>query len=341
MNQNPSFQDNALRKCNKILEDYGEEIAKKSRSIMLDDSTLAELKDPLEFISKTWKDPLTPTLMVLSCKAVGGQPKKTNNVAIALSLINLSFFLWDDIIDQSSSKIFQSTLSGKYGSGTALIVGGMVSAKAFSILNNLNFNKKKKDTISELIWNLLSVMAKVEIRSLKVRKQKTYSSSSKLWKIKTESIDPETAMKIGATIGNGSRNQINSLGKYGSCLGVILGLMHDFRVSTNLTLELSNKITSGNLPYCLLIASEQSPALKKELDGLLTRNIVDQSSIKFVVEEMLKTRVFEDIEKKVCFWVKRANKALDELKENSATQTLRLFIELQPKCFVDSIPTEI
>lgn len=333
--------DSATQKCHQILEENGGIIAEKSRSIMINNPTLTELKEPLEFISKTWRDPLIPTLMALSCKAVGGQPEDTNDSAIALSLINLSFFLWDDIIDQSSAKVFQSTLSGKYGSGVALIVGGMISAKAFSILNNLNFIKTKKDAISKLIWNLLSVMAKVEMHSLKARKQKTYSSSNKLWKIKTESIDPETATKLGATIGNGSINQITNLGKYGSCLGVILGLMHDFRVSTNLTLELADKIRSGNLPYSLLLASERSSTLKKRLEVLLTKNKIAQSSIKFVVEDMLKTRVFEDIEKKVWIRVEMANKALDELKQNRATQTLRRFVELQPEYFVDSIPIKV
>jgi geranylgeranyl pyrophosphate synthase len=341
MNPTFSFPSNAIEECHKILEKNGGVVAEKSRSIMLNDPALTELKEPLEFISKTWRDPLTPTLMRLSCKSVGGQPKETNDTAIALSLINLSFFLWDDIIDQSSSKIFQSTLSGKYGVGVALIVGGMVSAKAFSILNNLTFTKTKKKAISRMVWNLLSIMATVEMRSLKARRQKTDSSSNKLWKIKTESIDPETAMKIGASIGNGSINEIVSLGKYGSCLGAILGLTHDFRVSTNLTLELSDKIKNGNLPYSLLLASERSKSLKKSLEVLLTKNTVDQDSIKFVVEHILKIRVFEDIEKKVCVWVERASKALDELKQNSATQTLRRFVELQPKYFVDSIPMEV
>ena len=61
-----------------------------------------------------------------------------------MSLINLSFFLWDDIIDRSYSKTFKPTLSGKHGSNTALIIGGMVSAKAFQILNNMNLKKQKK-----------------------------------------------------------------------------------------------------------------------------------------------------------------------------------------------------
>ena len=164
MNLTSKEPDNATQKCQRILEKNGGLIAEKSRSIMLTDPELTELKEPLEFISTNWRDPLTPSLLSLSCGAVGGKPKNTHDSALAMSLINLSFFLWDDIIDRSYSKTFKPTLSGKFGSPTALIVGGMVSAKAFSILNNIDFNQTKKDTINQLIWNLLSVMAKVEDR---------------------------------------------------------------------------------------------------------------------------------------------------------------------------------
>ena len=338
MKHNSKETDKATRKCNKILENHGGLIAEKSNSMMINDPTLKDLKKPLEFISKNWRDPLTPSLIALSCEAVGGNPKDTYDTALAISLFNLSFFLWDDIIDHSYSKVFKPTLSGKFGSSIALITGGMVSAKAFSILNKIKFKQTKKNAINRLVWNLLSVMAKVEVRSLAIRNQGKYSSENKLWKIKTESIDPETCLRIGAIIGEGSMNEIDSLGKYGSSLGTILGLINDFRVSLNLTLELADKIRLKVLPYSLLLASERSKTLKKRLDHLINKNDIDPVSVKLVVTDMLETSVFEDIQKKVDFFVQEAKVSLNGLKENNATIALRSFIELQPKFFVESIP---
>ena len=213
----------------------------------------------------------------------------------------------------------------------------MASAKAFSILNDLDLEKTKKEKIFRLIWNLLVVMAKVEMRSLSERNLETYSSKIKLWKIQTESIDPKTCMEIGAIIGNGSTDQIKNLGKYGSSLGEILGLVNDFRVSTNLTLELVNKIKQKTLPFALLLASERSISLKKRIDVLLTKKKIDKTSIKLVVEDMLETNVLADIEKKVVICVQRAKEAIESLNQNKATQTLQTFIELQPRFFAESI----
>jgi geranylgeranyl diphosphate synthase type I len=126
---------NIEERCRKILEDNGGVIADKARTILLEDPALKDLRPPLEFISKNWRDPLTPALMSLSCQAVGGRPDKTHDAALAMSLMNLSFYVWDDIIDNAPHKLLKPTLFGKFGEGPALIVGGLTAEKDFTILN--------------------------------------------------------------------------------------------------------------------------------------------------------------------------------------------------------------
>lgn len=337
MNSKAKNSKNTAEICFEILEENGGKVAEKSRKIMLADPKLKTLKDPFQFIATNWRDPLTPSLLSLSCEAVGEDPIKTNDLAIALSLINLTFFLWDDIIDSSYSKHFKATLTGKYGTGIALITGGMISAKAFTILNNLKIQQEKKELINQNIWNLLSLMAKAETHSIKMRTKGRYSSKIKLWKIETESIDPEICLRIGALIGDGSEREIENLGTYGKCLGIIIGLINDFRIGTNLTLELAEKIKLNVPPYCLLLASENSISFKKVLEKAFSKEELNPKSIELIVKSMLKTGIYEEIEKKVVYWVEKANKAIENLNQNRATQTLLKFIQLQPKYFLESI----
>src|SRR4030066_1616237 len=183
-------------RCRKILEDNGGIIADKARTILLEDQTLKSLRTPLEFVSKNWRNSLTPALMRLSCEAVGGRPEKTDEPAIAMSLISLSLYVWDDLIDKARIKSFKPTLFGKFGEGTALIVGGLASAKAFTILNQINVGKEKQ-TVTNLIWRFLGNMAHAETASLKLSNQGKSCSKKNLWKIKTEASDLDTCMKIG------------------------------------------------------------------------------------------------------------------------------------------------
>jgi geranylgeranyl pyrophosphate synthase len=323
-------------RCRKILEDNGGVIADKAKTLLLEDPALKDLRAPLDFLSKNWRDPLTPALMRLSCEAVGGQPEKTDEVALAMSLMNLSVYLWDDIIDKAPVKLFKPTVFGKFGEGVALIIGGLASAKAFSILNQME-DKTNLQTLTKLFWDLWTKVAQAEAIDLRLRTQKNLSSKKKLWKITAEASDLETCLKIGALIGNGSENEIRHLGKYGLYLGIILELWKDFHISANLTLELAEKIRRGALPYSLLWATERSEELQRKLGDLTGKSMMNQACIREIVEESLEKNMLDSTVKTIRRLTKKARGELIELKSNYATRTLQLFVEAQPALFIGSL----
>ena len=329
--------DSVTQKCQRILEENGGLIAEKSRSIMLNDPKLAELKEPLEFISTNWRDPFTPSIIKLSCEAVEGKTTKTEKVSLALSLMHLTFSIWDDVIDKTTSKSFKPTLFGKYGENMAIIIGGLASAKGFSILEEMDIKREIQKKILDLVWRLWATMSKAEVNAIRLRTKKSYSSLDKMNKIKMEATDTEICLKIGATLGNGSGSEIIRLGRYGLFFGIILGLWHDFRVSTNLTLELAEKLRNGRLTYSLLLACERSENFRKKLDTLLFKNEFDAVSLKRVVEDMLATGILEEIEKNIKVYTKKAKEELKPIKMNRGSRTLHSLVELQPRFFVESI----
>jgi geranylgeranyl pyrophosphate synthase len=327
------------KRCREILETNGGKVADKARTILLEDPALKDLRPPLEFISENWRNSLTPALMRLSCEAVGGQPEATNEAALAMTLTSLSLYVWDDIIDKARLKLFKPTLFGKFGEGTALIIGGLASAKAFSILNQMNVDKAKHQTVTKLLWDFLVKIAQAETAGLRLRSQRSFSPRKKFWKIKTEAADLETCLKIGAVLGDGSESEIQHLGRYGLYLGIILELWKDFHVSANLTLGLAEKIRGGALPYSLLWASERSEKIRKKLDSLANKNTIEPSDIKEIVEDALEMKTLDNTVKTIRRFTKKAGEELIELKKNSATRTLQLFIEAQPSLFVGSLST--
>jgi geranylgeranyl diphosphate synthase type I len=323
--------------CNKILEDNGGKIADRARTILLEDPALKDLRPPLEFISKNWRDPLTPALMRLSCEAVGGRPEETYEAALAMSLMSLSLYIWDDIIDKAPLKLFKPTLFGEFGEGTALVVGGLASAKAFSILNQMPVDEVKHQTVTKLLWDFLVKIAQAETVSLKLRSWRKFSARKKFWKIRTEATDLETSLKIGAVLGNGSESEIQHLGKYGLCLGIVLELWKDFHASVNLTLGLVERIKSGNLPYSLLWAREHSGKIQKILNNLSSKDTIEKACIKEIIEEALETKMLGSALKTIRRFTKEARGELLELNRNNATQTLQLLIEAQPRLFIESL----
>jgi geranylgeranyl pyrophosphate synthase len=326
----------AEESCRKILEDNGGFIADKARTILLEDPTLKDLRQPLEFISKNWRD-LTPSFMRLSCEAVGGRSNETDDAAVASCLMNLSFYVWDDIIDNGRFRSFKPTLFGKFGVGIALIIGGLASAKAFSILNEMPMDKKRRHLIGKLIWGLWAKMAQGETATFRLPNKKTSSLNGKLWKIKTQAADLETCLKIGAIIGKGSKAEINHLGKYGLYLGIILELCKDFRVALNLTEELPERIKSGALPYSTLWASQRSQSLQEKLSALAGKGVTKQEFIREIVQGTLATGALDHAAKTITIYTEKAKSELFYLKKSNATQTLESFVSFQPRLFMETI----
>ena len=329
---------NLKERSHKILEDNGGIVADKARRILLEDPALKYLRSPLEFISKNWRDPLTPSLMALSCEAVGGRPDATYEAALAMNLMNLSFIVWDDIVDKAMSKKFKPTLFGKFGEGTALMIVGLSSAKAFSIINQMDVDRLKRQIVTELLWDLWAKLVRAETANLRLRSQGNVSSRKRFWVIKMEAADLETCLRIGAVLGNGSEDEVKHLGRYGLYLGIILDLWKDFHSSINLTLELTEKIRSGALPYSLLWARKRSEKIRKKLEDLANKNAIEPYDIKEIAENILETKALSNTIKTIRKFTKKAKKELLELKKRTnTTRTLKFFVEAQPQLFIESL----
>ena len=333
-----SVKDSLEERCYEILEEKGGKIADKARTILLEEESLMKLQCPLEYISENWRDPATPFLVIASCEAVGGRPDDaTCQAALAMTLMNLSFNLWDDLVDRTMYKGFVPTVLGKFGEGVTLMIGGLASGKGFSILSRMKVDQRKRQTIMDLVWNFCKKIAEAEATNFELRRRSDVKPQEKLKVIETEAASVETLSKIGAVLGNGSEDEIAHLGNYGKYLSTILDLRKDFNVSINLTLELAERIRSGALPYTLLWAKNRSRTISEYIP-LLT-DTIQPADVKKIVEAVLETRALENTVRLLKTLTKKAEVELFELKSAKATKTLKFFLRAQTKIFIESLST--
>jgi geranylgeranyl pyrophosphate synthase len=321
----------------KILEENGGETAAEARAALLKDPALKGLEEPLTWLSTNWRDPLTPGIVQLSCEAVGGSSEKAASVALAICLMHQSFYIWDDIIDNSMLKMFKPTLFGKFGGNTSLIIGGLSAAKAFSVLNQIDIDKEKMAEINGLCWKLWANMAQTESVTLERISKGTFSCEDKFLKIEAEASDLEICAQIGAVLGDGSPEKIRHLAKYGFCLGVILELWKDLHVAANLTLGLAEKLKSGVLPYATLWASQHSEKLRLRLENAKKTGNHDAPTVTEVVEDTLATGVLDNVVAQIEKNAVVARKKIACLAENRATRILKSFVDNQPNLFLESL----
>ncbi len=322
-------QETAEQIVRKIIDENGSAITSKVKRILIEDANLRKLSGPLKFVEENWHDH-SPALMRLSCEAVGGKPEEIEDAAIAFSLMNLSFTVWDDLIDDAPYKVFRPTLFGKYGQALTVITGGIAAAKAFTILDQSKIKSAARVKISETLWKLCATMASEEAETVKTRLSGKASSTKKFSKIRSEAADLGSCLKIGAIIGDGSAAEIVHLDRYGRYLSVVLSLRQDLQVSLNLTVELPEKIKNGKLPYCILWAKENSEEVQSDLKVMGEKENLDFSLIKKLTKDVLDTNIVARIGEQIENYRKKADAELDHLTKNPAQQSLRTFVDLQP-----------
>jgi len=182
-------------------------------------------------------------------------------------------------------------------------------------------------------------MAKAETANL-IERQGNSSSRKKLWIIKTEAAaDVETCLRIGATLGNGSEDQIKHLGRYGLYLGIILELMKDCLVSINLTIELTEKIRNRALPYSVLWAREHSEKVRKKLENLTRQSLIKPIDVKEIVENILETKTLTNTTRIIRNFSKKAESELSGLERKKATRALKFFVKAQPELLIERLST--
>jgi len=311
----------------KILADKGGKVLKKTKKVMLEGVKEKGLRVPLRYLAKNWNDTLRPTLMALSCEAVGGEAEATTSAATAMTLLCSSMNIYDNIMDRSKFKRFIPTLPGKFGNGLALIVAGLVTAKAFAVLYEhaeKEIPPAKRTTVNKLFQDFLLKMSEAEAMNLSIKRQGSGSVREKFRVLQMQAADNEACMKIGAAIGCGSEHEIEQLGKYGLLLGTTIEIQEDLWEALNYTAELANKIRDGALPYVLTWAMNHSERAQNLLSTITKKEKIEPADIKKVVEVMSETGAVNHIKKLSRRLINKVTDTLAGIRECEAKQSLEL-----------------
>jgi len=309
-----------------VLEDKGGTAVEDAKRIMVEGVESGDLRAALQYLAEHWQDPLRPALIALSCETVGGRPETTTPAATAMTLLCSCMNVYDNIMDRSRLRRFIPTLPEKFGSGLALIAAGLVTGKAFSVLQETSekMAPAKCATVNRLFQEFLLKMSEAEAMNLRLRQEGEASAREKLQVLQMEAADIEACMKIGAAIGCGSQREIEQLGAYGSTLGTILRLREDLWCALNLTVELAQKIRDHNPPYVLTWAASHSQKARSLLSTLTRKERIEPNDIKEVVEVVFEEGAVEHIKELVEELASKSIQALPPLRKGECRSSLEL-----------------
>ncbi len=329
-----SSYSSSEKKCAEILEKKGGRVADEATNLLLDDLSLEHLRPAFEHTSRIWRDPLSPSLLIIACEEVGGEMDDgVHSAALSMTLIGMGLNHWDDIIDNTLYKGVIPSVQGKFGTGTALMIGGLAVARGFLILREIKTDEVRQRAIGKLIWNYCTKLSKAEVLNSSMKKSSDSLVRNKLSLFEMQSINLETSMKIGASLGKGSREHIECLGSYGRYLGTILKMAKDLRVSLNLTLELSEKLRSGALPFAVLWAKKHSGDVRK----FLSSDFCAPHTLKKLVKAMLDSGAMENTLSIIDRLTKKAERQVSKFGNSESKELLYFFVTAQQHALVESL----
>ena len=269
---------------NPLLETYKEYIEKIDTALNneLELYLESEFTEPLKYAVGGGKR-IRPIILLLAAECVGKVDENTLSAACAIEFLHTESVIHDDIIDNETKRRQKDPFHIKFGYNTSVLTGDFVLGLILNISSRLDNPRITKDLATAAM--LMSEGEAIE-GLLEESEDVTFDDYVKVIEYKTATAF-EMAAKLGAIIGKGAEEEIQSLAEYGKNIGIAYQIRDDL-------LDWKNEDKLFNL------------LIKKSSDP---RNVFDK------MDEMLKT------------FSNRAEASLRKIKECSAKNNLENLIK--------------
>jgi geranylgeranyl diphosphate synthase type I len=306
-------QEEITKQLMKLLHERGKEALELARKTVLEEKIESEeAQEALKyFITECWRDVTRPGLLSLVCESVGGNPKNTTPVAVAITLISGAIDIHDDIIDQSETKGSRPTVYGKFGKDITLLVGDALLFKGFTALYKAvekGVPAEKIAEISDIIKQTFFELGDAEALELQFRGRTDVTPEDYLRVVRKKAADVESYTRIGAILGDGSEEEIEALGEYGRLHGM-LAILRDEMIDMFDLEETVHRTKNEHLSLAVVYAL-QNPEMNSTLCSLLkkTATVKDAEKLSMLVDQ---AGGFAKLEERMN---KLANKAYNQIE---------------------------
>ncbi len=286
------------------------------------------LYSPTSYILKNGGKRIRPMLVLFSAKAVGGSFERVKHAAIAVELLHSFSLVHDDIMDNADKRRNLLTLHKKYDLSTAILAGDSLLSIAYQELLK-DLNKNTKSSIEIFTKALIEVCEGQSYdKDFETNNNVSIADYKLMIKKKTAALT-EMCCQLGAILGGGGKEQINSLKLFGRHLGFAFQIRDDL---LDITAEenkfgkvLGGDLIEGKKTFLLLKALELAKANDKKFllklikdKGTSTKNVIKYKDI------YLRLGILDLAEKEVENNTNRALKQLNYLNNREKEKLIWL-----------------
>jgi octaprenyl-diphosphate synthase len=236
---------------NPFVEKFNDYINKLNSALKseLDTYSWSEFFLPLKYACDGGKR-IRPLILVLCAESINNgslsylNPKSKENIftaSSAIELLHTESVIHDDIVDSDSMRRGRPSFHIKFGYNASILTADFI----LGIILNIGAKISNSQVTKELS-NAAIKMSEGEMLELRLVKNHSISQKDyiKVIENKTASLF-EAAAKIGAILGDGSKDEVKSLANYGKMLGIAYQI-HDDLIDYNNEERLFNILVKQN-----------------------------------------------------------------------------------------------
>jgi geranylgeranyl pyrophosphate synthase len=274
-----------IEQVQRIFKERGAKALKEAEKALLSEKIESKkVHDALSyFIKKYWLDTTRPALLSLLCEAVGGKAKATEQVAVSAILTSGAADIHDDIIDGSKVKEAGTTVYGKYGKEIALLAGDALLFKGLTMLFQTINQGIPVERLSA-VWNVTKdtffELGDAEALEFEYFRRVDVTPEQYLHVLEKKAAIIGGYAQIGVILGDGSKEDLANLRRYGEILGILI-LLRDEIIDLIDINETRHRIEKESLPLPIIFAlqdlktkSAMTPILLKKKITLKEANLI-------------------------------------------------------------------
>ena len=315
-------------KQKKYIDFYNREriLIDKKLSLVVKGRKPESLYKPVNYIMESSGKRLRPLLVILSAKAVGGNPKQVYNAALAVEMLHNFTLVHDDIMDNADLRRGNLTLHKKFDLNTAILAGDSLLSVAYEyLLKDCNINAK--EALSSFTHGLVEVCEGQSLDTeFENRSFVHLDEYIEMIRKKTAAL-AQMCCELGGYLANGSSKDISALSNFGKYLGIAFQIQDDLLDITADKAEFGKKIggdlIEGKKTFLFIKALEKAKGSdKKELEKIIKNKGVRPNQIEKYKALFEKLGVLEDAKNEIKYY---SDKAISSIKKLSNKNEIGIF----------------
>jgi len=207
------------------MENYREVVNDRLNRVVVKESPVS-FYDPVRYVLEGGGKRIRPILVILACKAVGGDQENCLDAAVAVEILHNFTLVHDDIMDKDDMRRSRETVHKKWDEATAILAGDGLVALAYHHLLKSKTDRIK--AIAEIFTT--GIIELCEGQALDKEFERRFDIDLAQYLLMIEKKTARLLMissEIGAIIGDGNEGQREILQEYSRQLGNAFQIQDD------------------------------------------------------------------------------------------------------------------